>query len=168
MNGPWNTLGLTIVCTPLFPCQIGPASENGRTDVHKHAWFCFSFWDQLSGINGDGWTIICDTNLSLLLLLSHLAVMESDGARLNLYKEKCKRVRGKVWETLLLSPGLETPASTHYISVSREVSHSICTLPPERWRSCREGLKTVAAASSGRWRPKDLRSPAPHGLQHRR
>lgn len=61
--------------------------------MYINTWFCFSFWDQRSGINGDGWTIICDTNLSLLLLLSHL---ESDGAKLNLYQEKCKRVRGKV------------------------------------------------------------------------
>lgn len=40
-----------------------------------------------TGVNGDGSTIIRDTNLRLLLLL-RLVLMESDGAKLNLYQEK--------------------------------------------------------------------------------
>lgn len=63
------SLMVVEVCTRMFPYQIGPASENGRTDVRKHARFCFSFWGRLSGVNGDG-SIICDANLGLLLLLS--------------------------------------------------------------------------------------------------
>lgn len=40
-----------------------------------------------TGVNGDGSTVICDTNLRLLLL-SRVVLMESDGAKLNLSQEK--------------------------------------------------------------------------------
>lgn len=41
INGLWNMLGPSFVCTRVFPC------ENGRKTVRKHTCFCFSFWDQL-------------------------------------------------------------------------------------------------------------------------
>lgn len=66
------------------------ASETGKKDASKDVRFSLSFCDRLSGKqanNGDGWTIIRDTNLRLLLL-SRLVLMESDDAKLNLHQEK--------------------------------------------------------------------------------